>query len=86
VTYSRDSLRGDDFFSINARLSKIVKIGESRDVTLFFEGYNLTNRGNLGTNFNANVDTTTGPSAFGRPITTASSAPRQFQVGGRFDF
>jgi hypothetical protein len=86
ITYSRDSLRGDDFFSINARLSKIIKIGETRDVTLFFEGYNLMNRGNLGTNFNANVDITTGASAFGRPITTPVSSPRQFQVGGRFDF
>jgi hypothetical protein len=86
VTYSRDSLRGDEFFSLNARLSKVVKLGETRDVTLFFEGYNLTNRGNLGTNFNANVDITSGASAFGRPITTASSAPRPFQVGGRFDF
>ncbi len=86
ITYSRDSLRGDQFFSLNARLSKTVKLGESRSFSLYFEGFNLTNRGNLGTNFNANIDTTTGPSAFGKPITTASSAPRQFQVGGRFDF
>ena len=86
ITYSRDSLRGDEFFSINARLSKTVKVGESRSFSLYFEGFNLTNRGNLGTNFNANVDVTTGASAFGKPITTASSSPRQFQVGGRFDF
>ena len=86
VTFSRDSLRGDQFFSVNARLSKTVRVGESRSFSLYFEGFNLTNRGNLGTNFNANVDITTGAAAFGKPITTASSSPRQFQVGGRFDF
>ena len=86
ITYSRDSLRGDRFFSLNARLSKTVKLGESRSFSLYFEGFNLTNRGNLGTSFNTNIDTTSGPSAFGKPSGTAPSAPRQFQVGGRFDF
>ncbi len=45
ITYSRDSLRGDQFFSVNARLSKTVRVGESRSFSLYFEGFNLTNRG-----------------------------------------
>ena len=80
--YSRNSLRGDSFFSLNARLSKNIKLGESRSVALFFEGYNLTNKFNLSTNFNTNVDNA---ATFRTP--SGTSLPlRQFQLGGRFDF
>lgn len=82
VGYSRDSLRGDNFFSLSARLSKSIKLGESRAITLFFEGYNITNRHNLGTNFNTNVDSA---ATFGQPNGVAIPL-RQLQVGGRFDF
>lgn len=82
VGYSRNSLRGDDYFSLNARLSKAIKLGETRAITLFFEGYNITNRHNLGTNFNTNVDST---ATFGQPNGVAIPL-RQLQVGGRFDF
>jgi hypothetical protein len=82
VGYSRDSLRGDDFFSLSARLSKAIRLGEKRSVTLFFEGYNITNRHNLGTNFNTNVDS---PTTFRQPNGVAIPL-RQLQVGGRFDF
>ena len=82
IGYSRNSLRGGDFISLNARLSKAIKFGEKRSTTLFFEGYNVTNRHNLGTNFNSNVDS---PATFQKP--NGTSIPlRQFQMGGRFDF
>jgi len=82
VGYSRDSLRGGNFLSLSARFSKAIKLGESRSITLFFEGYNLTNRFNLGTNFNTNVDS---PATFRKP--NGTSLPlRQLQLGGRFDF
>ena len=79
--YSRNSLRGLAFYSLSARVAKSVKLGESRSVDLFFEGFNLTNHPNLGTNFIANVDS----ASFGKPSGVASS-PRQFQIGGRFNF
>jgi hypothetical protein len=82
VGFSRDSLRGDEFVSLSARFSKTFRFGETRSATLFFEGYNLTNRHNLGTNFNTNVDnaaTFQQPNGVGLPL-------RQLQVGGRFDF
>jgi Carboxypeptidase regulatory-like domain len=81
VTYSRNSLRGDPFFSLSARISKTFKLGESRSIMVLIEGFNLTNKHNLGTNFFTNVDA----SNFGTP--NGTSLPlRQFQVGGRFDF
>lgn len=80
--YSDNSLRGDSFFSLDGRLSKNIKLHESSSVTLFFEGYNLTNKHNLGTNFQTNVDN---PATFKTP--NGTSLPlRQFQMGGRFDF
>jgi len=81
--FSRNSLRGDDFFTLNARLSKNIRFGETRSLTLFFEGFNVTNKHNLGTNFNANVDN---PATFQTPLQTAAFATRQLQLGGRFDF
>jgi hypothetical protein len=81
VTYSRDSLRGDKFVSLNARLSKVVKFRETLGLTAFFEAYNITNRHNLGTNFFTNVDA----SNFRTP-NGASLPLRQLQVGARVDF
>jgi hypothetical protein len=81
--FSRNSLRGDDFFTLNARLSKNIRFGETRSLTLFFEGFNVTNKHNLGTNFNTNVDN---PATFQTPLQTAAFATRQLQLGGRFDF
>lgn len=85
TTYSRDSVRGGDYIDLSGRLSKSVKLGESRSVTAYFESYNVTNRWNLTTNYNLNVDITTGTSAFLTPNGT-SEPLRQVQFGGRFDF
>jgi Carboxypeptidase regulatory-like domain len=85
--YSRNSVRGGNFFSLSARLQKTIKLGESRAITLMFEGYNVTNRPNLGTNFFNSVDPSSGfPNG---NIGTPSGAQlplRQLQVGARFDF
>jgi hypothetical protein len=62
-------------------LSKNIHLGESRSVTLLFEGYNLTNKLNTGTNFQGNVQSPT----FQQP--TGQATPRrQLQAGFRFDF
>jgi hypothetical protein len=81
VSYTRDSLRGDSFFSLNSRVSKTIKLGESRSILLLIEGFNLTNKHNLGTNFFTNVD-----AANFRTPNGTSLPLRQFQLGGRFDF
>jgi hypothetical protein len=79
--YTRNSLRGDETFQFNSRVSKSLKLGESRSAVFFFEGYNLTNKLNTGTNFQGNVQSP----LFKRP-TGQATARRQLQAGLRFDF
>jgi len=79
--YTRNSLRGDDTFQFNARAFRQIRLGESRSATLFFEGYNLTNKLNTGTNFQGNVQS----ASFQKP-TGQAYARRQLQAGFRFDF
>jgi hypothetical protein len=81
VGYSQNSLRGDPVIMFNSRLSKVIKFGEVRSATVFAEGYNLLNRSNFGTDFNASVTSST----FGQPTNVVTNR-RQFQFGGRFDF
>ena len=76
---SRNSVIGPGFFRLDARLSKIVRFG-TRRVEGFVEGFNLTNRVNLG-----------GPTGnlrsanFGRS-TAITGTMRQVELGVRFDF
>jgi TonB dependent receptor/TonB-dependent Receptor Plug Domain len=81
VGYTRNSLRGDPTFLFNARLSKAFRFGERRAATILFEGYNLTNRRNVGTNFQGNVQ-----SPLFQQATGQSTPRRQLQAGFRFDF
>ena len=81
VPYTKDSLRGANTISLNARLSKTFRLGEKRSAIVFFEGYNLLNRSNYGVNFQGNVAS----AAFMQP-TALATAKRQLQLGARFDF
>ncbi len=75
----RNARRGDSFFSLDARLAKIVKLGGRRSVTAFVEGFNLTNT----TNFTSYVGTVTS-NLFGMP--TFAFPKRRMQLGFRVDF
>jgi hypothetical protein len=81
VGYTKGSLRGADTVMLNSRLAKNFHLGEKKSIHAFFEGYNLLNRSNYGTNFQANVLSST----FGQPTADATNK-RQLQIGGRFDF
>jgi hypothetical protein len=81
VGYTRDSLRGDDTFSFNARVSKAFRLGERYSIEGFFEAFNITNKLNTGTNFQGSVLSP----HFEQP-TGQASARRQLQLGGRFNF
>jgi len=80
--YTRDSLRGASTISLNARVSKEFGLGESRTGTVFFEGYNIPNHLNLGTNFVTSVSS----AQFMKPSGVAATPGRQLQAGFRFDF
>jgi len=80
----RNSRRGFDLWSLNARLSKYFLISRFR-IQLFVEGYNLTNRTNFMQVFNLYHDVF--PEAtplFGKPLQAGD--PRLLQFGVRLDF
>lgn len=77
VTYN--SLRGDGFFSADARLSKELRLGGNRRLELLAEAFNILNTVNYN-NYNG-VET----SAIFRRATQALS-PFQAQFGARFQF
>jgi hypothetical protein len=85
-----NSLRGDPYFNVDARLAKNIKLGEGRILQLAFQGFNLFNHANYGNNFD-NVVTKTS-TTFGRPVgfinPTSSVLPRSFtaEFGARFTF
>ena len=83
-----DSLRGDPFFNVDARVAKNIKVGEGRNLQLMFQAFNLTNHANYGNDFGSVVD----QSSFGHPVgfinPTSSLLPRAFtgEFGARFTF
>jgi outer membrane receptor protein involved in Fe transport len=81
-----DTLRGDPFFELDARVSKNVKLGAKRRLQLSFQGFNLTNRANYGNNFNYLIDAPNfmQPAGFTNP--TSSSTAKAFigEFGTRF--
>jgi outer membrane receptor protein involved in Fe transport len=84
-----DSLRGDPFFQMDARVAKNIKLGEQRNLQLVFQAFDLTNRANYGNNFNGDI---TAGAAFRQAISfinpTSSVAARSFtgEFGARFTF
>ena len=83
-----NSLRGDPYFNMDARVAKNIKLGESRNLQLAFQAFNLTNHANYGNNFNAVVDQSTFGHAAGFINPTSSLLPRAFtgEFGARFSF
>ncbi len=60
-----NSMRGDPYFDLDARLAKNIKIGESRNLQLMFQAFNLTNHANYGNNFGSTVRIPTFGNAIG---------------------
>ena len=46
-----DTMRGNRFFQLDARISKNIKLGEGRNLQLMFQGFDLTNKANFGNDF-----------------------------------
>lgn len=75
---SRNAARGDDFRQLDLRFAKSFD-AEGRRIEIVAEGFNLTNHANWRA-YNGVASSAT----FGMP--TDASAPREIQVGVRFDF
>ena len=83
-----NSLRGDPYFDMDARVAKNIKLGETRNLQLMFQAFNLTNHANYGNNFGTTVDDPTFKHAIGFINPTSSLLPRAFtgEFGARFTF
>jgi hypothetical protein len=78
-TDHRNSARGPDYYSLDARVSKFVNLGDRFSVQLFAEMFNLTNRVNY-----YNPDGDMGSSNFGKY--SSAMDPRLIQFGMRINF
>jgi hypothetical protein len=88
-----DSLRGDGYFDVDARLAKNIKLGERSNVQLIFQAFNLFNHANYGNNFDPTIqDASSGKFAhaigFINPSSAPTLQPRSFtgEFGARFTF
>ena len=81
----RNSFVGDANWTLNARLSKEMRMG-TRRLTAMLEAFNLTNRVNF-TGYNGNIGGTTGlVTDLSGIVPNAADLMRQVQIGFRFDF
>jgi len=83
-----DSLRGDPYFNMDARVAKNLKLREGWNLQLAFQAFNLTNHANYGNDFGANVSAPTFAHAVGFINPTSTLLPRAFtgEFGARFTF
>ncbi len=83
-----NSLRGNPYFNMDARVAKNIKLGEKRNLQLMFQAFNLTNHANYGNNFGTTVDDPTFKQPIGFINPTSSVAARAFtgEFGARFSF
>ncbi len=77
---------GENFFSQDLRLTKILLFRERYKLNIFAEGFNIFNVANLG-----GISATVNNAGFGVPTSRAgqvfgSGGPRAFQLGARFSF
>lgn len=83
-----DPLRGQPFFQLDTRLTKVVKLGEHRSLQFIAQAFNLTNRANYGNNYTGNISS----GNFGKPVgfinPTATNLPRALygEFGVHFTF
>ncbi len=84
VMAGRNSHEGPDYASVNLRLSKRFRFDRRRALLLQLEAFNLFNRTNYG-----GVNMTWGTTAAARDTFgqfTSANAPRQLQLGAKFEF
>jgi len=81
-------LRGDNYFNVDARFSKDVKLGGKRNVELIFQSFNLTNHANYGNNFTGKITSSNfmKPSGFMNPSSSLIARSFWGEFGARFTF
>jgi hypothetical protein len=83
-----NTMRGEDFFQLDARFSRDFKFGEKAHLQLIFQAFDLTNRANFGVNYQTSIRAAT----FGQPTNfiggTGVIVPKSFsgEFGAKFSF
>jgi hypothetical protein len=77
-----NSLRGDPYYDVDARLAKTVKLGERARVQLMFQAFNLFNHANYGNNFGGNTNSL----SFIKDLTTLSGKRQVSTADPTFGF
>ncbi|HEY2460844.1 MAG TPA: TonB-dependent receptor [Candidatus Acidoferrum sp.] len=83
-----DTVRGDPFFELDARVAKNIRFGERKNLQLLFQMFNLTNKTNFGNNY---VNTATSsnflkPLGYINPGSAIMARAFQGEIGARFTF
>ncbi len=84
---ARNAGEGTAYFTLGARVSRVVKVTPRLQFELLVEGFNLTDRANVvtrNTNFGSGAYPGSPSASFGQ--ITAVGEPRSFQLGARFRF
>ncbi|MGH9864936.1 MAG: TonB-dependent receptor, partial [Candidatus Acidiferrales bacterium] len=75
-----DNLRGQDYFQLDARLTKAFKFGENKQLRLIFQAFDITNRANFGNDFTGNVRSGTFGQAAGFIAPNGTIIPKSFRA------
>lgn len=83
-----DGLRGQDFFELDARLTKAINFGEKGQLRLIFQTFDLTNRANFGNDFTGNVRSSTFEQPSGYLAPNGTIIPKSFRAefGAEYTF
>jgi len=83
-----NAVRGENFFQLDARFSKTIKLRERARIELFFQAFDLTNRANFGASYQTSIRSAIfqQPTNFITP--GAVLVPKSFsgEFGARFSF
>ncbi|HMF78768.1 MAG TPA: carboxypeptidase regulatory-like domain-containing protein [Bryobacteraceae bacterium] len=85
---SYDSLRGNAFFQLDARVSRIFNFGEKAKLELIFQAFDLTNHANFGSQYQTSIRAAN----FGQPTNfvgqSSTIIPKSFsgEFGAKFSF
>ena len=83
-----DSLRGQDFFQLDTRVTKDFRFGDRGTLSLIFQTFDITNRANFGNQFTASVRSSTfrQPSNYLSP--SGAIVPKSFrgEFGAEYTF
>jgi hypothetical protein len=86
MTLPYDALRGNRFFQMDLRVSKVFVIKERHRIELLCQMFNLTNRANFGNNYTLSIRS----SDFGKPSnflsTSGTIVPHAFQAEMGFQY